>query len=70
METNLVFYLVYFTTSSVYPPSIEILGVWKSHSTLNHSDFMPSHFVSESYYDSLLMLLTSLRRIQLLNKCL
>ena len=48
----------------------EILGVWNSHSTLNHSDFMPSHFVSESYYDSLLMLLTSLRRIQLLNKCL
>ncbi len=49
---------------------MKILGVWKSHSTLNHSDFMPSHFVSESYYDSLSMLLTSLRRIQLLNKCL
>ena len=32
--------------------------------------FLPSHFVSESYYDSLSMLLTSLRRIQLLNKCL
>ena len=39
----------------------EILGVWNSHSTLNHSDFMPSHIVSESYSDSLLMLLTSLR---------
>ena len=49
---------------------MKILGVWKSHSTLNHFDFMPSHFVSESYYDSLSMLLTSLRRIQLLNKCL
>ena len=49
---------------------MKILGVWKSHSTLNHSDVSTSHFASESYFDSPSMLLTSLGRIQLLNNCL